>query len=131
MEHRLDELAKALAGGMSRREALRRVGGLMGAVLASLGLGRTAWSAPAPNCVQFCKDCGISPSNGVAFGQCVSSCAKCQGKGRTNFCDCPTAASPDVPCCHDDEACCPSRGVRYICCEPGLVCSGADACTQP
>jgi hypothetical protein len=54
MENRFDDLAKAMAGGMSRREALRAVGGgLFGAVLASLGL--KAWGAPALN--SYCEKC--------------------------------------------------------------------------
>src|SRR5205814_7328872 len=53
MENRFDELTKTLAGEppgdgapVSRREALRKVGlGLVGALLASLGMG-TAWGDP-------------------------------------------------------------------------------------
>jgi hypothetical protein len=131
MENRFDELAKAVAGGMSRREALRRVGGgLVGAVLASLGLGTKAWSAPAPNsgCEQFCRDCGISPGNGNAFGQCVSSCEHCWNTGgKTCTGLCPTAARPNVVCCPDDQVCCPNRRTgSSVCCGPGLVCDQAD-----
>jgi hypothetical protein len=54
MENRFDELSKALTGGISRREAFRRAGGLLvGAVLASLGLERFA-SAAGVNCSQVC-----------------------------------------------------------------------------
>jgi hypothetical protein len=137
MANRFDELAKALAGGMSRRDALRLVGGgLVGAVLASLGLGTKAWSAPAPNsgCVKFCRDCGISPGNGNAFGKCVSSCEHCMNTGG-EICACPSSASPNVLCCPDDQACCPIRttgGVVHVCCDPGLVCSPVDAgCVSP
>ena len=47
MENRFDELTKAVAGGMPRRQALRRLGSLFGgALLASLALGSTARAAP-------------------------------------------------------------------------------------
>ena len=54
MENRLDQLTKALAGEepgasapVSRREALGKMGlGLVGALLASLGLGGKALAAP-------------------------------------------------------------------------------------
>src|SRR5262245_9772536 len=54
-----DALAKAIASGVSRRDALRRIAGsLAGAVLASLGLGKKAWSGPTANsqCQSFCKN---------------------------------------------------------------------------
>lgn len=45
MEHRFDQLAKDLFRGLSRREALRRLGGtLAGGLFDSLGLDR-AWAA--------------------------------------------------------------------------------------
>src|SRR5437868_9401532 len=55
MENSFDELSKALAGGISRREAFRRAGGLLaGAMLASLGLERFARAAPI-DCDQACS----------------------------------------------------------------------------
>ena len=65
MENRFDEVAKALAAagageaaGVSRRDALRRVGlGLAGALLASLGLGGralAAWGGGAA-CRSYCN----------------------------------------------------------------------------
>jgi hypothetical protein len=94
--HHFDEMAKALAGGLSRRQALRRAGGgLAGALLASLGLGQ-AWAGGVTgrrtrmtraqagvvtgptNCADFCKNfLGIAPGNGNAFGKCVSNCSNC------------------------------------------------------
>ena len=80
--HHFDEIAKALASGLTRRQALRRVGGgLAGAMLASLGLGK-AWGATPKNCADFCKNfVGINPGNGNAYGKCVSNCAHCVNSG--------------------------------------------------
>src|SRR5690242_12439378 len=55
--HQFDELAKELAQGVSRREALRRVGGgLAGVVLASLGLVKAASASPVTrsSCLTQC-----------------------------------------------------------------------------
>jgi hypothetical protein len=49
MEHQFDELAKALAEGMSRREVLSRVGGVLaGGVLALLGMGAASAERSCP-----------------------------------------------------------------------------------
>src|SRR5262245_44803630 len=56
MEHQFDELAKALAGGLSRREALRRLGGGMAvALLAVLGTGRAEAQGGSLSCLLRCK----------------------------------------------------------------------------
>jgi hypothetical protein len=119
MENRfdLDALAKTLASGLPRREALRRLGGgLAGALLASLGLGK-AWgqnsnAAPSAFCVDYCRDCGISPADGVAFGNCVSSCETCLTTDGT-LCTCPPSLSGEVLCCASGE----------FCDEESLICS--------
>jgi hypothetical protein len=63
MTHSFDELAKALAGEISRRETLRRLGGvLVGALLVSLGL-KPAWGqedcdeAALRACLEEVEDC--------------------------------------------------------------------------
>src|SRR5262245_45879680 len=81
--NRFDELAKALAGGLTRRQALRGIGGgLVGAVLAAVGLGKS-WGKGTPNissaCQKYCTDAGTKgikdPAN--CHGKCVSSCEAC------------------------------------------------------
>ncbi len=112
-----DELTRVMASGIPRREALRRLGGgLAGALLASLGLGK-AWgqnpnAAPNAFCVDYCLDCGISPANGNAFGNCVSSCETCLNTDGT-LCTCPPSVSGEVLCCASGE----------ICDEESLICS--------
>jgi hypothetical protein len=69
MEHQFDELAKALAEGMSRREALRRVGSVLtGALLTAAGLG-SAWG-------QGRRGGG---GGGGGGGGCPSGQTKCKG----------------------------------------------------
>ena len=52
MENQFDELTKALAGGLSRRQALRRMAGLFGAaLLGSLAFGSNAQATWKP-CVK-------------------------------------------------------------------------------
>jgi len=110
--HRFDEVAKALARGLTRRESLRAVGGgLAGALLAAVGLGK-AWGAPAlrkiknphAQCQQFCRDHGANPGGGNCHGTCVSSCEACVN------------ATDALPCDVDEETC------ESCCCPEGTFC---------
>ena len=113
-----DELTRVMASGLPRREALRRLGGgLAGALLASLGLGK-AWgqnpnAAPNAFCVSYCRECDISPADRAVFGNCVSSCETCLNTNGT-LCICPPLATGEVLCCTSDE----------FCDEESLICSG-------
>src|SRR4051812_38432758 len=98
--HHFDEMAKALAVGLTRRQALQRVGGgLAGALLASLGLGK-AWGAGGPQtCSDYCKTTlGLT---GHAASQCVTNCKKCIPSGGTacgaDNC-CSNSPSPGPKC---------------------------------
>jgi hypothetical protein len=93
--NRFDELAKALAGGVTRRRALRALGGgLAGGLLAALGLGKArADNAWGQQCEEYCKSLGAHP-----LGQCVSSCVSCVKLGGT-------ACGVDE-CCFGAEVCC-------------------------
>src|SRR5690242_18157494 len=69
-----DALARDVAAGLSRREALRRLGaGLAGAALAGLGLATGASAAPS-SCNSYCKAC-----TGTANRQCTEACLACAG----------------------------------------------------
>jgi hypothetical protein len=104
MTHLFDELAKALAEEVSRREALRLVGGgLVGAVLTVLGLGRAYGGV---DCVAYCvnrhgdsSSCGAPtpPSPQVVRVQCEQACRQCGGRvGRVCRANAQTSA---VICC--------------------------------
>lgn len=73
MTKQIDEFAKDLAGGMSRRRALGRfLAGIGGALF----LGKTALAGGNGNdvCVQFCDAQGLKHRD---FGECVSASALC------------------------------------------------------
>jgi hypothetical protein len=112
MENRFDELAKDLAGGMSRREALRRFGGaLAGALLASLSV-RKAWGGDHSACIEVCKQ-----HTGVHG--CGNACLKCDD-------------DPNRICYSDTSAVCCSTGSSCVSgnCVAGPVCpSGETDCS--
>lgn len=142
MEHQFDELAKALAEGMSRREALRRVGGgLAAALLVSLGWSREAWGETRAACKSLCA--GLKGKHG---NQCISVCMSCSsascvtgspgaktclhctgGKICSNgTCECPLTLSP----C--DGGCVDTATDTYNCgacaSDGGAVCGGNQLC---
>jgi hypothetical protein len=148
--HHFDGMAMALAGGLSRRAALRRAGGgLAGALLASLGLERAWGQQGAPkNCADYCKNfVGIAPGKGNAYGKCVSNCSNCQLAGGQPcgasacctgglVCNGTSCVQPCVPldgdCSGDTDCCsglCDSQGTCVSCLDVGETCSAdLDCC---
>ena len=64
MAEHFDELAKALASGVSRRDALKRfVGGVLGGLFAAVGFGTTmgAQGNSQNTCPAHCRRLGITP----------------------------------------------------------------------
>jgi hypothetical protein len=116
MENRFDELTKALAGGVSRREALRRLGGgLAGVLLASMGLGK-AWSqSGSVDCGSYCR-ARFAPGR-VALRTCVHSCEDCQAGGGI-VCGASSAGGGAVTCC--------SGGTASTCCSGACVNTASD-----
>jgi hypothetical protein len=82
MGKEFDELARALANGVSRRKALRRfAAGAAGAAFASVFGGRSADAQWSPAfCHEACQEI-LGVSSGREYGRCVSSCASCVGRG--------------------------------------------------
>jgi len=119
---RFDDLARTLATGTSRRQALKLLGGsLTGGLLAALGVG----TAVADECKRNGKPCkkdsqccsGTCPNGTqVPLGQRYSCVCT---NGEVQYCD--AAGCSDIP--HVQEVCgaaCVTRGgVSYIRCEPG------------
>ena len=123
--HHFDDMAKALASGLTRRRALRRVGGgLAGALLGSLGLGRAWGQAPTPkNCADYCKNfLGIRPGGGDAYGKCVSNCATCLDGGGT-ACGADACCAAGQGCCNGS---CTDLTTTSNCGECGRVCPADD-----
>jgi hypothetical protein len=109
-----DELAKALAQGVSRREALRRVAsGVVGTLLAGWG-GRKAWAqAPESGCESYCRGLVDPRQSQGAFGACVSSCEACVHQSGAL---CGLAAGGGVTCCTGGTPFC-GGGVCLSCCD--------------
>jgi hypothetical protein len=127
MSHRydFDELAKDLAQGVSRREVLwRAAGGLMGAMLASVGMQR-AWGDPNP-CATFCR--GL-PS--FQRRNCNNACKQCGGNTQNV---CPSLDSEKVACCSQGTGCCSGActtlGTNQNCSGCGNVCTGGSSCVN-
>jgi hypothetical protein len=135
MEHPFDHLAKTLAEGVSRREALRRLGGGMaGFLLASLGLGR-AWGQDPRDLEEFCRN--IPP--GHERDKCMTEGQRggglfeaCEGQ-RSRLCVTPRGK---VICCPKGHACCDGecRDVLFDVSNCGAcdrVCARDDLCDLP
>jgi hypothetical protein len=119
-----DQLARLLAGELPRREALRRIGGgLAGAVLASLGLGKVWGQAPS-ECEGYCR-ARIDPrrSRG-AFGSCVSSCQDCLRHGGA-LCG-ASSTGGGIICCPSGQTC--QGGHCLAGCSP--PCTGGKVCVN-
>jgi hypothetical protein len=74
MDHRFDMLAKQLSGSVSRRQAFWRLGGgLVTALLASVGMARADQSNCAAACAHCCQNLD-PPPRGQDLAVCITSC---------------------------------------------------------
>jgi hypothetical protein len=79
-QEQFDELAKRLASGVSRRDALRRVGGILAsAALASLLPRRTQAAKPDRGNAECAHFCNMAYPPGRERGTCKSTAAKGEG----------------------------------------------------
>jgi hypothetical protein len=93
MKHSFDELAKSVARGMPRREAILRLGGIVaGGALAAVGLGR-ARADTRHKCLAYCSQFPL----GNQRRRCQTVCAQC----------------PDV------SMMCGTTGLNVVCCLGG------------
>jgi hypothetical protein len=137
MGHPFDEFTMALAEGVTRREALRRLGGgLAGALLASLGM-RPAWGDPL-DCHAFClclppglhRDRCLSDA-GRGFGLCISCLAD---RRRLCLVPNPIGGQEEFTCCSPGQTCCPGAGCRNLrtdsnhCGACGRACQKGEEC---
>lgn len=105
MSNRFDDLSVALATATTRREALRRVGGLLaGAFVASLGFDSLALGRPSNDCKTFCQG-----RRGNAHRTCMSGCKRCARQGLK---PCFSGRSGAVECCAAGLSCCDSQCVK-------------------
>jgi hypothetical protein len=142
-----DELSKALARGLPRREVLRRIGsGLASAALTTFSFGK-ANAAPSP-CAVFCS--GQFPP-GPRRASCQQACRQCNADvsrvcfGATNTICCPPGGSccgsstgavfccpPETSCCFEiccpvDQPCCFGADGAF-CCPPETSCCDGICC---
>jgi hypothetical protein len=107
MTDRFDELAKDLANGLSRREALRRVGlAMAGSLLAALGLagGARAQILKGGGGRNRCHDtCEIAFNSGYITNvhACEDACHSCNSTGG-EFC---VASTGVLSCCLSPQTC--------------------------
>ena len=96
-----DELTKAVAKGVGRRQALVRLGtGLLGAAAASIGmasLGAPEAQAESKNCMDYC-----GTYTRLLRGQCLRVCNTCPG-GRGQVCF--NYESDTFSCCTSSQTC--------------------------
>jgi hypothetical protein len=107
MEHQFDELAKAMAEGVSRREALRRLGsGVAAATLAALGLGN-AWGQSR----RRGRGGGATPQGII----CPPGEVPCAGGSEC----CPACPNGEdlcgSKCCTAAQVCCPGSSGSPVC----------------
>jgi hypothetical protein len=125
MESRFDEVAKALAEGVSRREALRRLSlGLTSAFLASVGLARGSWAAPRADCRSRCD--GL---RGRDKNQCMGVCQSCSSAS------CVSGSAGSMTCCGSaGQVCCRGAcvplGTTQDCSFCGDTCGANLICTN-
>src|SRR4051812_134223 len=101
-----DQFTRDVAVGLSRREALRRLGGgLAGTLLSFLGLGK-AWGDGNPSrgnddCAHFCQQLPPGPLRGKCVSDAVEGtglCYECGPRGNNaGICGTTCCARPDCP----------------------------------
>ena len=139
----LDDVARIIASPISRRKAFRLVGGAVGgAVLASLGLGRSSqgWAAQAslalPVCPRGSSLC-TAGKNSVCCGNILQKCCTdkgpyCCGVGQTccqgTCCPAGTSCCNGRCCANVLQRCCKDSG--SYCCGAGQTCCQGKCCNQ-
>lgn len=134
-----DDVTRAAAEGVSRRQIMRMLaGGIGGGTLLTFGA-RRAYGAGNP-CVERCR-----PFTGRARGECMQTCNRCVAKGGhlcqggttpeggTGLVCCESSgdccAGPDgAICCSEGTHCCISRSFQLSCCPDTTECCGGSCC---
>ena len=141
-----DTLAQDLAGGLSRREALRRVGvGLAAGLLSALGLESAEAATTCPSgrvlCNGYCCQAGQTCCNGACCSGpccggkvCIAAGKSCCFSPSGQVMACTTSTQQCCPsglCCDNNRECCGTTSGG--CCPPTYFCCGGDAnhCCPP
>jgi len=114
--HHFDDMTRAAADGVSRRQIVRMLaGGIAGGTLLGGFTSRTAWGAEN-SCVE---QCSVLPRR--ERGACMRLCNGCRAKGG-QICD----GGGFLICCQADTSCCADPPWGATCCPPGTRCCMGD-----
>lgn len=150
----IDDISRIIASPLSRRQAFKLVtGSVGGAVLASMGFGRSAWAQKA--LVSSCPDSEVLcngncyPPHSTCCGNrlvcnaqqiccsnsyCCSNTTNCCGTSccpKTQICCGGICCNVRTPCC--GTMCCPTPRscCNGVCCVPFSSCCGGQTCCPP
>lgn len=124
---KFNELTKAIATATTRREALRRIGGILGGT-ALAGLFPGLALASNKTCAQFCES--VFGMNTPAEEQCVADASHDRGLCYTCGPASPGGTKP-ICCLHNPDGTCTSYS-SATCCGSGQTCTnGACVATCP
>lgn len=118
-----DQVSKAVATGVSRRQALKVIGSAFGGTILATTVGVESTEAAPNKCAVYCGK--TSFSSGPAHAACLQACHECKGDV-SRVCQFATTAV----CCASGSSCCPDSSGGGTCCPPGTFCNGAGACVQ-
>jgi hypothetical protein len=119
MERKFERIAKLLGSGLSRRQALGRLGASLGAsVVGVLGIGSRASAATVAECNTYCRQFTAAS----AFLACRSTCLRCPSTSQL----CGTTGQ-STTCCNSGSSCVNGTCVAADLCA-GVVCNPPDAC---
>ena len=110
--NRFDELAKILAGGLTRRKTLQLIGGSVLAVYLATG---RAWGAATGSCKDTCASL-FNKDNMAAFNACTKACEDCKSCGGTPSFGGTLVCVGATPCRRAD-----GKG-KLTCCQDGAEC---------
>jgi len=140
----IDDISRAIASPVSRRQAFKMVSGAVGsALLASLGLGRAsralgADGPGAPACPRFWVPCNgkcYPPGSSCCAGTVCDSLHHCCTNhccGDLQSCCGSTCCNPLSTCCGNSTCCpCGTACCSGKCCSsPGAICCGGACCPE-
>jgi hypothetical protein len=111
MNHYFDDLARTLASGLSRRQAMWRIGGILaGTALGALGVGSRARADTHAKCKAFCEQC-----KGAERHHCEKTCLACSSTSQ--MCG---SCSTGFTCCSAGETCVSGTCVSAGSCTDGI-----------
>lgn len=130
MDHKFDAVAKAMAKGITRREALRWMSGMIGGALLGAPLSAYADTNPVEaGCRNYCKSFSLK---GEERDRCITTCVQCGGDTnrlcgeRNSVVCCPSGSTCVSGQCTAEQAvlitgdcvCCDNTTVPVRACNP-------------